>query len=1186
MSYRRLFESARDGILILNADTGRIIDANPFLVELLGFSHGTMLGKTVGELSPFKDILSNQAMLERLQRDGYIRYEDLPLQTRDGRHISVEFVSNVYQAGDKKVIQCNIRDITERKAAEMGMSHLGAIVESSDDAIFGTDLVGMITSWNRGATRIFGYTAAEMVGASIMRMIPADLQEQENEIQGRIKRGDHAGHLETLRLNKEGRLVEVSVTASPISDATGKVIGVSNIIRDIRMRKEQEREIERLSRLYAALSHINQAIVTQNNREALFAHICRLLVEIGKLRMAWVGWLDTNTRRINPVAQWGDSTNYLSQATIYADDRPEGQGPTGTAIREERNYICNDFSHDPRTLLWRKAAEQAGFLSSASLVIRLGGVICGAITVYAGETDFFQDKEIALLEEAAGDISFALDNFVRETARRQAELELRWKTAFLEAQVDSSLDGILVVNDQGKKILQNQRLNELWKIPLQVADDADDSAQVKFVAGRTKHPREFADKVLHLNNHPEEVSRDEIELIDGTFLDRYSSPVRDKAGQHYGRIWTFRDITERKRTETALVDAKRFLRSTLDALSAHIAILDEHGTIVAVNAAWKTFASENHFLGSQCGVGSNYLQICDAAAGEFSEEAPAVASGIREVIAEQGVRFNVEYPCHSPQEKRWFTLRVTRFGGNGPVRVVVTHENISERKRIEMRFRRLVDSNAQGVIFWNTKGQITAANNAFLKLVGYTRADLEAGPLDWLAMTAPEYQHLDRRALDQIADTGICVPFEKEYVRKDGTRVPILIGAASFEDAPNEGVCFVLDLTERKMLEQQFRQLQKMEGIGHLAGGVAHDFNNILAVIQMQSDLLKGDLLSPSQSDLCEGIIDSVQRGVALTRQLLLFSRREVFRPCDLEINSAIEATTTMLKRMLGETIEMQLKLADQPLILRGDAGMLDQVLLNLCVNARDAMPNGGQLVVETSGVEIDELGLALSVQARPGSFVCLSVSDNGCGIPAEILPQIFEPFFTTKEVGKGTGLGLATVFGIIQQHEGWVDVHSEVGHGTSFRIYLPRLAGNVVPKPAPPALAVMSGGHETILLAEDDPVLRGAVRKALVGLGYRILEAPNGIKALEIWKESHSEISLLLTDLVMPGGMNGKDLAQRLLQENPKLKVVYMSGYSAEVVGKDFPLTEDVNFLSKPFSAQKLARIIRNRLAATVAET
>jgi PAS domain S-box-containing protein len=243
LSYRRLFEAAEDGILILEADTGRISDVNPFLIKLLGFSRSEMVGKTVGELSPFKDIESNRVMLERLQKDGYVRYEDLPLETKDGRHAAVEFVTNVYQAGDKKVIQCNIRDITERKAAEIALIRLGAIVEFSEDAIIGKDLNSIITSWNKGAEKIFGHTASEIVGSSIMRLLPADRQDEENQILRKIKRGESVKQFETPRQAKDGRLIDVSVTISPIKDATGKVIGMSKVARDITERKRADHEL-------------------------------------------------------------------------------------------------------------------------------------------------------------------------------------------------------------------------------------------------------------------------------------------------------------------------------------------------------------------------------------------------------------------------------------------------------------------------------------------------------------------------------------------------------------------------------------------------------------------------------------------------------------------------------------------------------------------------------------------------------------------------------------------------------------------------------------------------------------------------------------------------------------------------------------------------------------------------------
>jgi len=387
-------------------------------------------------------------------------------------------------------------------------------------------------------------------------------------------------------------------------------------------------------------------------------------------------------------------------------------------------------------------------------------------------------------------------------------------------------------------------------------------------------------------------------------------------------------------------------------------------------------------------------------------------------------------------------------------------------------------------------------------------------------------------------------------------------------------------ITTRKKLEEQFRQAQKMESIGQLAGGVAHDFNNILAVIQVQIELLKSSGgLGAEQEEFAREISATVERAAALARQLLLFSRREVFQPRNLDLSESIAGTVKMLKRILGETVEMQYKLAPQPMCVHADSGMMDQILLNLAVNARDAMPHGGKLVIETSGVEFDEFAAFQSARGRSGSYVCLSVSDNGSGIPAGILHKIFEPFFTTKGVGKGSGLGLATVLGIVQQHHGWINVYSEVGRGTTFRVYLPRLARNAQPKFSQPTQTAHRGGNEIILLAEDDPSLRMGMRKALSRLGYRILEASTGIEALEVWKQNRGKIHLLLTDMVMPNGMTGKDLAQRLFRENPRLKVIYMSGYSAEVAGGGFPLQEGGNFLSKPFRAAQLARIIRENL-------
>jgi len=388
------------------------------------------------------------------------------------------------------------------------------------------------------------------------------------------------------------------------------------------------------------------------------------------------------------------------------------------------------------------------------------------------------------------------------------------------------------------------------------------------------------------------------------------------------------------------------------------------------------------------------------------------------------------------------------------------------------------------------------------------------------------------------------------------------------------------DITDRKALEQQLRQIQKMESIGTLAAGVAHDFNNILAAIQLQADALKSEAgLSPGQSEIAAGIGEAAQRATALTRQLLLFSRKSAMQLRDLDLNRSIEGVAGMLRRILGEDVELRLNCLPEPLFIHADAGMLDQAVLNLAVNSRDAMPRGGRLLIETSATEIDEISGARAAQARPGRFACLSVSDNGCGISEENLPRIFEPFFTTKEVGRGTGLGLATLFGIVQQHRGWVEVDSKLGAGTTFRIYFPRSSGAPAPEVASPAEKSPRGGNETILLVEDDEFLRPFALKVLSQLGYRVLAVGDGPAALETWKTHRDDIRLLLTDVVLPCGMSGKELGERLAQERPRLKVIYTSGYTSEFAGENSALEEGVNFIAKPFPAQKLAQIIRQIL-------
>jgi PAS domain S-box-containing protein len=390
------------------------------------------------------------------------------------------------------------------------------------------------------------------------------------------------------------------------------------------------------------------------------------------------------------------------------------------------------------------------------------------------------------------------------------------------------------------------------------------------------------------------------------------------------------------------------------------------------------------------------------------------------------------------------------------------------------------------------------------------------------------------------------------------------------------------DLTAQERLEEQLRQSQKMEAIGQLAGGVAHDFNNILTVIHGHASLLlAGGALTGVSARSAQQISQAAGRAASLTRQLLAFSRRQVIQPRELDMKEVVGNMTSMLGRILGEDIALQLHYSPHPAIVHADAGMMEQVLLNLAVNSRDAMPKGGVLAIRISALELDARVVAEHSEARAGRFICLSVTDTGCGIRPENLRRIFEPFFTTKEVGKGTGLGLATVYGIVKQHHGWIEVESEVGKGTAFKVFLPRHGETVEINEGHSTEQTVRGGTETILVVEDEALVRELVCSVLSRHGYRILQAESGAKALEVWQASREQIDLLLTDLVMPDHLNGRELAEKLCAERPRLKVILTSGYSTDVVAKESVFRNGVNYLQKPYHPHKLALAVRHCLDA-----
>jgi signal transduction histidine kinase/ActR/RegA family two-component response regulator/HAMP domain-containing protein len=393
--------------------------------------------------------------------------------------------------------------------------------------------------------------------------------------------------------------------------------------------------------------------------------------------------------------------------------------------------------------------------------------------------------------------------------------------------------------------------------------------------------------------------------------------------------------------------------------------------------------------------------------------------------------------------------------------------------------------------------------------------------------------------------------------------------------------CYVEDITGRLSLEAQLRQAQKMESVGQLAAGVAHDFNNMLTVIQGHSGLLLAKTaLPPGLLDSAQAIFYAAERAASLTRQLLVFSRKNVMQVQQLDLREVVGNMSKLLERLLGETIALQFQPPVRIPLIRADNCMIEQVLMNLAVNARDAMPKGGTLTIHIDLVDVDEAYAQAHPEARAGSSVCLRVIDVGCGMDAATLGRIFEPFFTTKEVGKGTGLGLATVYGIVKRHGGWIEVASEVGLGTSFAIFFPACTEPVQAKGPDKALAPETPrGKETLLVVEDEPVLREMAHVILEDCGYKILEAASGRKAIEMWNRHSGAIDLLLTDMVMPEGISGMDLAQRLQASNPKLKIVFASGYSMDDLDSSFLRQGHATFLQKPYTHATLAKAVRDCL-------
>jgi PAS domain S-box-containing protein len=656
----------------------------------------------------------------------------------------------------------------------------------------------------------------------------------------------------------------------------------------------------------------------------------------------------------------------------------------------------------------------------------------------------------------------------------------------------------------------------------------------------------------------------------GYFLDDEIDLMDAVAGSVSFALEALEKEQERNLSKEALVETSARLETVMANSKDYIYFKDRRSRFVSISQPFLEFFRRTH-LEEILGKSDADFFPEDQARAAFDDEQTIIASG--QPLIDQEEKRTL------PDGKSVWVL-ASKFPWSDAEGAIIgtwgISKDITERKRMEARFRRLVDSNAQAVLFWNTNGQISDGNDAFLSLVGYAREDLAAGRVNWAAMTPPEYAGRDRQALEEIAATGFCKSFEKEFFRKDGSRVPILIGATIFEDNRNEGVCFALDLTEFKKLEHQFLRAQRMESIGTLAGGVAHDLNNILAPILMSIDILKVSANDPQTREILETIETSAKRGADIVRQVLSFARGMDGQQIEVQPKRVLKDLENIIKDTFPKNIQLRFSIPDGLWQILGDPTQVHQVLLNLCVNARDAMPHGGTLTVCVENAVLDEQYASMSLPVKPGRFVKISVTDSGTGIARHIIDKIFEPFFTTKELNKGTGLGLSTVIAIVKSHHGTVNVYSEPDKGTTFRVYLPAMeTSSGAGKGQPEQTGLPRGNGETVLMIDDEASILTITGQTLEAFGYRILTARDGAEAVAIYAEHKNEIAVVLTDMMMPV-MDGLNLIRVLTRINPAIKIVAASGLAKNGSGSREPGGNIKHFLTKPYTAETLLKTIR----------
>jgi len=983
------------------------------------------------------------------------------------------------------------------------------------------------------------------------------------------------------------------------------------VLRAIDTKRSRE-EQARAHQLQAATYRIAQVALTTPGLQQLWPVIHQIVGELMPAKNFYIALYDPTTELLS-------FPYFVDEVDTDAPSKRLGKGLTEYVLRTGRPLLVTPEVH--------AALEQQGEIELigppsidwVGVPLKIGDSTIGVLVTqtYAPGVRY-GERERDILQFVSTQVAMAVE-------RSRAEAELRTSEARLKAIIDAALDAVITIDGDGMVRSWSLQAERVFGWPASEVVGRRLSSTIIPPRYREAHERGLA-HFLASGEGPVLNRRIEITGLrrDGQEIpvELTITPVRLEGA------WLFsafvRDISERKVVEqrrtvqyavtrilaeaTTLAEAGsailRSIAESLDWQAGVLWVIDREHAVLRCLELWHSsdvdlgeFARATREAGFAPGVGLPgrvwasdgpiwHRDVTELADVQFPRLPHATAAGVRGAFAfpiRSGTAITgvIEFFSRTLRAPDSDLLEMTAALGSQIGQFIERKRAEEALARSETTYRSLVEDSPFGIFQSAPDGRLLAVNPALVSILGYaSEAELLQKNMETDVYVDPGER---ARLIEEVTQRGNLAA-ESVWRRKDAKTITVRQTGRVARDPHGRVEYFNVileDITERRLLETQLRQAQKMEAIGRLAGGVAHDFNNLLTAIFGYVDLLREDLPEGSSARQdAEEIRKAAERAATLTRQLLAFSRQQVLEAVVVNVNDLVEEFDKMMRRLIGEDVELRVALAPALGNVRADPGQLQQVLMNLLVNARDAMPTGGKLLIETANADLTKEYAELHQPVIPGSYVMLAVSDTGIGMDADTRTRIFEPFFTTKEKGRGTGLGLSTVYGIVKQSGGYIWVYSEPGQGTTFKLYFPRVDAPAE-SPAPPRAAATLAGTETILLAEDDEMLRPLAKGLLDKLGYTVLEAENAERALERAQSHAGPIHLLLADVVMPG-LSGRELARRLAHTRPDTRVLYVSGYTDDAIVRHGMLEPGLHFLQKPFTPDSLGRKVREVLDAT----